>query len=105
MIQAAIIFLREGFEAFLIVAIILSYLRKTGRSDLSPAVYWAIVASIVASGALGLMVFKASNQSLWEAVSGLVAIVLVATLVLHMWRTAPRLKQNIELRLSSVSAR
>ena len=105
MLQAAIIFLREGFEAFLIVAIMLAYLRKTGQHKLIPAVYWAIVASIVASGALGFVLFRATNQAIWEAVSGLFAIVLVTSLVIHMWRTAPRLKQDIEDRLTNVSAR
>jgi high-affinity iron transporter len=105
MLQAAIIFLREGFEAFLTVAIILSYLKKTGRRKLIPAVYWAVGASIVASGALGYMLAQVSNQSLWEAASGLLAIVLVTTLVIHMWRTAPQMKSNIEQRLASVSTR
>ena len=105
MLQAAIIFLREGFEAFLIVAIMLSYLRKTGQLSLIPAVYWAIVASIIASGTLGYVLLKASNQSLWEAASGLIAIILVTTLVIHMWRTAPRLKHDIEQHLANVSTR
>src|SRR5437764_1139180 len=37
MLQALVITLREGFEAFLIVAISLSYLRKSGRSGLAAA--------------------------------------------------------------------
>ncbi len=105
MIQAAIIFLREGFEAFLIVAIILAYLRKTDQKRLIPAVYWAIGASLVLSSALGYVLLRASNQALWEAVSGLVAIVLVTSLVIHMWRIAPRMKHDIEQRLDSVAAR
>jgi high-affinity iron transporter len=36
-LQALIITLREGIEAFLIVAIILAYLRKTGRTELVKA--------------------------------------------------------------------
>ena len=46
MLQAFVITLREGLEAFLIVAISLAYLRKTGRRALIPAVRWGIVASI-----------------------------------------------------------
>ena len=38
MLQALVITLREGLEAFLIVAISLSYLRKSGRgSNFPPA--------------------------------------------------------------------
>jgi hypothetical protein len=42
MIQAFVITLREGLEAFLIVAISLAYLKKTGRTSLIPAVHWGI---------------------------------------------------------------
>ena len=38
MFQAFVITLREGLEAFLIVAISLAYLRKSGRHQLVPAV-------------------------------------------------------------------
>ena len=49
MLQAFIITLREGLEAFLIVAISLAYLRKSGRDDLVPAVHWGIGLSILIS--------------------------------------------------------
>ncbi len=42
MIQAFVITLREGIEAFLIVAISLAYLKKTGRAALLSAVHWAL---------------------------------------------------------------
>ena len=42
MLQAFVITLREGLEAFLIVAISLAYLKKTGRRELLPAVHWGI---------------------------------------------------------------
>src|SRR2546430_9603816 len=44
--QALVITLREGFEAFLIVAISLAYLRKSGRSRLTPAVHWGIAVAL-----------------------------------------------------------
>ena len=53
MLNAFIIVLREGFEAFLIVAIIFAYLRKTGQKALTPAVYTAIAVAIGISGAIG----------------------------------------------------
>ena len=49
MLQAFVITLREGLEAFLIVAISLAYLRKTGRQQLIPAVHWGIALSILVS--------------------------------------------------------
>src|SRR6266571_29315 len=102
MIPALIIVFREGFEAFLSVAIILTYLRKTGRDWLRPAVYWGIAASIVASFALGWELMRV-NQSLWEGVLGLVAAVLVASFVIHVWRTAPRMKRDMEKQLEVAS--
>jgi FTR1 family protein len=105
MLQAFIIFFREGFEAFLIVAIILTYLGKTGRNWLKPAVYSAIAASVIASVALGYVLMQGVNHSLWEGILGLVAVVMVASLVIHMWRTAPQLKSNLEKTLREVSSR
>ena len=99
MLQAFVITLREGLEAFLIVAISLAYLRKTGRQRLVPAVHWGIVVSVIVSIAAGILLQRASNQALWEGVLALAAAVLVTTLIVHMWRHARRLKREIEERL------
>ena len=88
MLQAFVITLREGLEAFLIVAISLAYLRKTGRPGLVSAVHWGIGVSIVVSIGAALLFQQASNQALWEGVLALTAAVLVATLIVHMWRHA-----------------
>jgi len=103
MLAALIIVFREGFEAFLTVAIILAFLRKTGRDWLRPAVYWGIGVSVVASFALGWVLMRV-NQSLWEGVLGIVAAVLVATFVVHVWRTAPRMKGEMERQLETASS-
>jgi len=103
MIPALIIVFREGFEAFLSVAIIFAFLRKTGRDWLRPAVYAGIVASIIASFALGWWLMRV-NQSFWEGVLGLVAAVLVASFVVHVWRTAPKMKGEMERRLDVYSS-
>lgn len=105
MLQSFVIVLREGFEAFLIVAITLTYLRKTGRMALSRAVHWGVGVSVVASAAMGWVLMRGVNQALWEGVLGLVAMVMVASLVIHMWRTGSRLKADMEARLGEVAAR
>jgi high-affinity iron transporter len=105
MLQAFVITLREGLEAFLIVAISLAYLRKTGRASLIPAVHWGIAASVAVSIAAGVALAKASNQALWEGVLAIVAAVLVASLTVHMWRAAKHIKKDIEGRLEVSSAR
>jgi high-affinity iron transporter len=99
MLQAFVITLREGLEAFLIVAISLAYLRKTGRHALIPAVHWGIGLSIVLSVVAAYLFQRASNQALWEGVLALVAAVLVGSLIIHMWRHARRLKGEIETHL------
>ena len=102
---AFVITLREGLEAFLIVAISLAYLRKTGRRALVPAVHWGILASILLSIGAGVLLSRAANQALWEGVLALVAAVLVASLTVHMWRAGKRLKKEIEGRLEVSSRR
>jgi high-affinity iron transporter len=105
MFQAFMITLREGLEAFLIVAISLAYLRKSGRHQLVPAVRWGILISILVSIGAGVLFERASNQALWEGVLGLTAAVLVASLIVHMWRHARQLKREIESRLESSAVR
>jgi len=104
MLQAFIVVLREGFEAFLIVAITIAYLRKTGQQNLIKAAFWGIGAGVLASAALGYAFWQApSGMPIWEAVFGLITVILVSTLVVHMWKTGSKLKEDIENKLSQAS--
>jgi high-affinity iron transporter len=105
MLQSFVITLREGLEAFLIVAISLAYLKKIGRYDLTRAVRWGIAISVAVSLGAGLLLQQARNQALWESVLALVAAVSVTTLIVHMWRTGRRMKQQIEGRLEQSAGR
>src|SRR5262249_31742337 len=113
MLQSFIIVLREGFESFLLIAVIFSYLRRSERTQLVSAVYWAIAAALGLSAGLGYLLFQIQtgrsdsvehyfgatvagflgNEALREAILGVVAIVMVASLVIYMWRTGPSLKR------------
>ena len=106
MLQALVITLREGFEAFLIVAISLSYLRKSGR----------VGAHL--GGPLGhrrrgrrqrhsaaYLLFNSLNQEWLDGPLALVAAASVAWMIVHMWRTGRRMKGDIEGRLQGVHAR
>jgi high-affinity iron transporter len=126
MLNSFIIVLREGFESFLLVAVILAYLRKSGRTWLSTSVYIAIAAALAASGAIAYVLNNGVNESvvngmfgetigsyvnqffaneaLREAVLGAVAVVLVGTLVIHMWRSGPKIQQQMRERLTEVSS-
>ena len=127
MLNSFIIVLREGFESFLLVAVILSYLRKAGQKWLSSAVYAAIILALSASFGLGYLLKNGvddsrlesifgttlgayishflANESLREGVLGLVAILMVGTLVIYMWRTGPKVQERMQRRLGTLSSR
>lgn len=127
MLNSFIIVLREGFESFLLVAVILAYLRKSDQKWLTTPVYVAIAAALAASSALayvlnngvdesvvsgmfgetvgGYVSWFFANEALREAVLGAVAVVMVGTLVIHMWRTGPKVQQRMRERLSAVSSK
>jgi len=105
MIQAFVITLREGLEAFLIVAITLAYLRKAGRRALARAVHWGIAASIALSGLAGFALYNASNQEWLDGPLAIVAAASVFWMIVHMWRAGRYMKGNIEGHLRDSSGR
>src|SRR5262249_22476856 len=105
MLQAFIVVFREGFESFLIVGVILAYLRRIGQNPLVPAMYWGIAASLVASAGLGYMLSRGVNEAWWEGMFGVVTIVLVGSLVIHMWKAGAQMKGDMENRLPRISSR
>ena len=127
MLNSFIIVLREGFESFLLVAVILAYLRKSGQQWLNTSVYIAIAVALAASGGLAYLLSQGvddvvvqnmfgefiggyistffNNEALREAVLGAIAVVMVGTLVIHMWRSGPKIQQRMRERLSEVSSK
>ena len=127
MLQSFIIVLREGFESFLLVAVILSYLIKSGQKWLTSAVYMAIAMGLSASLGLGYLLKYGvdseslekslgpalgswigqfmGNESLREGILGVIAIIMVGTLVVHMWRTGGKLRERMHHRLGAMSSR
>jgi len=103
MLQAFVITLREGIEAFLIVAISLAYLRKSGRAELIRAVHWGIVAALAVSAVGGYLLYNASNQEWLEGPLALIAAVSVGALTVQMLRTGRYMKGAIEGRLRASS--
>ncbi|HEY6931362.1 MAG TPA: FTR1 family protein, partial [Thermoanaerobaculia bacterium] len=94
--QGFTIALREGIEMFLILALILSYLKRTGRYALARAVYAGCAISVVTCLGAFFLFQRAANRSLWEGILAIVAAVLVASLLLYMKRVASHLKADIE---------
>lgn len=105
MLTMLIITMREGIEAFLIVAITAAYLRKTGREALLPAVWWGTGAGIVVSIAASFLFAQAENKPLWEGILAAIAAVLVTTLTVYMWRTARTMRARIGEHIEAQTAR
>ncbi|HEV3063143.1 MAG TPA: FTR1 family protein [Vicinamibacterales bacterium] len=105
MLQALVITLREGLEAFLIVAISLSYLRKSGRHALTSAVHWGIAAAVAVSALGGYLLYHATNQEWLDGPLALVAAASVTWMVVHMWRAGRRMKGDIEGHLRTSTAK
>jgi len=104
-LQAFVITLREGLEAFLIVAISLAYLRKAGRAQLTRYVHWGLATGIGLSAAGGLVLYRTANQEILEGPLAILAAVSVLWLTAHMWRAGRNMKADIEDRLQSSSGR
>jgi high-affinity iron transporter len=105
MVQAFVITLREGLEAFLVVAISLSYLRQSGRAQLTSAVHWGIAVALGVSALGGWLLLHAANQEWLDGPLAVVAAVSVLWMVVHMWRSGRRMKGDIEGHLRQSSAR
>jgi high-affinity iron transporter len=103
MLQAFVITLREGIEAFLIVAISLAYLRKSGRAELLRAVHWGIAAAVAVSACGGYLLYSASNQEWLGGPLAIIAAVSVAAMTIHMWRAGRHMKGAIEGHLKTSS--
>ncbi|MGH8617299.1 MAG: FTR1 family protein [Burkholderiales bacterium] len=101
--QMLVATLREGLEAFLIVAIAAAYLRKTGRTALLPAVWWGTATAAALSLAIALWLAEYAIQPLWEGVLALVAAALVLSMVVYMQRAGKHLRSDISSKLESAA--
>ena len=101
MMQAFVITFREGLEAFLIVALILAYLRRIDQDAPIRAVHLGIAAGVIVSAAGGLLLYRAANQELLDGPLALVAAVSVGILTVQMWRAGRHMKAEIEGRLAA----
>ncbi len=101
-ISPTIISLREGIEAALIIAIMLSYLRKTNQLNLRKYVIYGTIVAIIASLGVAVVVgllwgiFEGSMLNVFEGVVVLIAAVLLTTMIVWMWNAGARVTQEIE---------
>src|SRR3954468_20401483 len=103
--QILLVTLREGIEMFLIVAIAVAYLRKTGRAALLSAVSWGAVAAVLASVVLGVWLAEVAVLPKWESLLALVAALLVVSMVAYMLHAAKQMRRHIGDRLEAAAQR
>lgn len=100
-----VITLREGFEAALIIGLILAYLTKTGQVSRKPAVWWGAGAALLASVAVGVILFASSAElegtaeAVFEGTAMLLAAAVVTTMAFWMRRQAATIGSDLRNRV------
>ncbi|WP_013322607.1 FTR1 family iron permease [Gloeothece verrucosa] len=101
--------LREGFEAALVVGIVLACLQKAHQNQLNRWVYQGIGGGVVASIMLGLLlggILQGLNhyqsqytpiiKEILEGIFGLIAIIMLTWMLLWMTKQAKSMKAEVE---------
>lgn len=110
MLVPFLIMLREGIEAALIVGIIASYLKQTGRGEWMPAVwigvFLAVALALFVGGGLELVSaeFPQKQQELFEGIVGLVAVVILSSMVFWMRKVSRSIKHALHESLDAALA-
>lgn len=98
MLQAISITVREGFEAALVIGIMLTYATKTGRGYLRRPIAWgaasAIIVSILVAFSLSAIGIESENAAV-EGILYLVASAFVFSMVVWMWRTGGDMRNKV----------
>src|SRR3954452_10056631 len=102
-----VIVLREGFEAALLVGLILGVLSKTGNREHMRAVWLGVAAAIVSSVIVGAILFAAvgeldgNAEALYEGTAMLLAACVVTWMVFWMRKQARTLGGHLRSQVSS----
>lgn len=105
-----LIVLREGIEAALIVGIIASYLKQTGKGYLLPYALIGVLLAVALSlfaGAFILLLnaeFPQKTQELFEAIIGIVAVILLTWMVFWMRTAARTISQQFKSQIDDAVA-
>ncbi|MEQ7921406.1 iron uptake transporter permease EfeU [Xanthomonas sp. WHRI 1810A] len=110
MLVPFLIMLREGIEAALIVGIIASYLKQTGRGEWMPAVwigvFLAVALALFVGGGLEMVSaeFPQKQQELFEGLVGLLAVVILSSMVVWMRKVSRSIKHELHQSLDAALA-
>jgi high-affinity iron transporter len=94
--------LREGFEAALVVGIVLAFLDRAGRRDAFPAVWAGVATALGLSAVVGVALFAAGkelegrSEAIFEGVVMLLAAALLTWMIFWMRGRARTLRAEIE---------
>ncbi|HVA20597.1 MAG TPA: FTR1 family protein [Candidatus Micrarchaeia archaeon] len=112
MIPGFVIFLREGVEASMIVAILLAYLDRAGQRRHFRDVLLGVGAACLLAGAGGLAAFLtlrhyagSTAQTVFETITYLVAFVLLTYMTFWMRRHARTLSTELRTRIDQALGR
>ncbi|MCY7301492.1 MAG: FTR1 family protein [Thermoleophilia bacterium] len=100
-----IVVLREGFEASLVVGIVLAFLNRTGRRDAFFAVWIGVFAAIAISVGVGIALFavgaelEGRAEYIFEGSAMLLAAGLLTWMIFWMRSQARTMRTNIEGRV------
>lgn len=87
---------REGLEAFLVVAIAITYLSKTGGEKLIPSVRHASMVAVVSCAILGIILARiGAITPFWEGTLALLAAIFVVSCTTHMIKMGKHMKREI----------
>ena len=103
MLETATVIFREGLEAFLIIAIMLAYVTKTGNDALKKPIYAGVATALIISATTGWHVADLAQEPVWEGTLAIIAGALVATFTFYVMRTAKAIKGNIHGKLEKAS--
>jgi high-affinity iron transporter len=110
MLTPLLIMVREGFEAALIVAIVLAYLRRSGRMDMAGPIWIGVAAAGVIAAAVGVIIhlsvgtFAGPARLRAFALISAVAVVVLTWMVFWMRRQSARIKGELEGQLDHALA-
>jgi len=108
MIASFLITLREGIEAALVVAIILSYLTKTGAKAYAKPMYLGVIVGVIASLAVaGLfeivaVEFEGSLETLFEGSTMFIAAAVLTTMIAWMAKNSQAMTEDIKAKTEHV---
>ena len=105
MLATLVIFLREGVEASMIIAILLAYLNRTGRRDHFRDVFAGVGAALLLATAGGVLAYETIRsydgsrvQTIFETATYLLAVGVLTYMTFWMRRHARSISSELRAR-------